>query len=133
MMKMKIFKNTKKIKNLISILFLLFSFMTLSTTAFAKHGDKNHSCLEEKCSVTENLSQEQKEKLLAIRREYFTELREIQEKFKSLRKEANHCMMNNDETRYEEVHDKMNELKLEREHIKQTYKRKINKILQKQY
>lgn len=115
-------------KKIIFTVFLLLSF-----TLFAKHnkdedifsGDKEKHVHE----YMENLSSEQKEKLLAIRHEYFTQLKDIQEKFRELRKEANHCMMNNNEMRYEEIHDKMNELKMQREEIKQNYKLKIGKIL----
>ncbi len=77
----------------------------------------------------EYLSAEQKEKLLSIRREYFTQLKDVQIQFRELRKEANLCMMNNDEIKYEKIHDKMNELKLHREQIKENYRRKIEKVL----
>lgn len=112
-------------KKIITGIFLLLSF-----TAAAKDENK-HMSKHEQYEQIENLSPEQKEKLLAIRREYFSELKVVQLRFRELRKEANHCMMNNDEIRYEKIHDEMNELKLQREKLKISYRKKINAILEK--
>ncbi len=109
-------------------------FIIISSVVMGKHND--HSLTDplknfrEKKNI-EALSPEQKDQLLILRGEYFAELKEIQENFRKLRKEANHCMMNNDEKKYEEVHDKMNELKIKREKIKQIYIKKINDVLKK--
>lgn len=103
------------------------AFILLSLTAAAEK-ESHHS---KKAEYIENLSTEQKEKLLSLKREYFSELKDIQIRFKELRKEANHCMMNNDETKYEKIHDEMNKLKLEREMLKQSYRVKIEKVLNK--
>ena len=73
---------------------------------------------------------EEKDKLLILRREYFIEIKKIQEKGKELRKEANECMIKNDEKRYEEIHDKMNELKFQREKAKENYRKKVKEILE---
>ncbi len=102
------------------------AFLLLSLTA--AENESHHS---KKAEYIENLSTEQKEKLLSLKREYFSELKDIQIKFKELRKEANHCMMNNDETKYEKIHDEMNKLKLERELLKQSYRVKVEKVLNK--
>ena len=115
------------------IIFAIFLLLSVAVSA-KNNSDENCSPNEREKRMhehLENLSPEQKEKLLAIRREYFSELKIVQEKFRELRKEANHCMMNNDEVKYEEIHDKMNELKMQREQIKQSYKTKINKVIYK--
>lgn len=39
-------------------------------------------------------------------------------------------MMKNDEEKYEEIHDRMNELKIEKKIIKENYSRKIDEVLQ---
>lgn len=113
-------------KKIILAVFILSSF-----AAAAKHIHKEADPLKnlEGHGHIESLSAEQKERLLTIRREYFTQLKDIQTQFRELRKEANHCMMNNDEGRYEEIHDKMNELKFQREQIKDNYRKKIEKVL----
>ena len=77
----------------------------------------------------ESLTTEQKDELLILRKEYFSELQEIQEEEKKLRKEANQYMMKNDEEKYEEIHDRMNELKIEKKIIKENYNKRIDEIL----
>lgn len=106
---------------------MVMVFIIISAAALGKHDDHNLPFKEGK--NMEALSPEQRDKLLLLRREYFSELKKIQEKFKELRKEANYCMMNNDENRYEKIHDKMNELKIEREKIKASYRKKIDEIM----
>lgn len=112
---------------------LIFAaFIFTACTIFAKHNEYTLTDplkdFREKKSI-EYLTADQKDKLLILRREYFRELKDIQEKVRELRKEANECMMNNDEKRYEEIHDVMNELKLKRELVKENYREQIDEIL----
>lgn len=111
-------------KKIILTVFVLSVF-----TAEAKYSKENDPLRHINEPHIEYLSAEQKEKLLSIRREYFTQLKDVQIQFRELRKEANLCMMNNDEIKYEKIHDKMNELKLHREQIKENYRKKIEKVL----
>ena len=109
---------------------LIFAaFIFTACTIFAKHNEYTLTDplkdFREKKSI-EYLTADQKDKLLILRREYFRELKDIQEKVRELRKEANECMMNNDEKRYEEIHDVMNELKLKRELVKENYREQID-------
>ena len=111
---------------------ILMAFVLTSCAVSGRHND--HTLTDplkdfrEKKSI-EYLTADQKDKLLILRREYFRELKDIQEKVRELRKEANECMMNNDEKRYEEIHDVMNELKLKRELVKENYREQIDEIL----
>lgn len=110
------------------LLFSFISFLTYGNSNLNKDNEIFKKLNNEK--EIETLTSTQKEKLLNLRKEYFSELKEIQIRFKNLRKEANHYMLNNDEKGYEEIHDKMNELKFEREYLKENYRKKIAEILE---
>lgn len=114
------------------LIIIVFIFMIYGLSAKDSDGFLSDFFREtgEKKSV-ESLTIEEKNELLILRQDYFQELKDIQENMKNLRKEANECMVNNDEKRYEEIHDKMNELKLKRELVKENHKKKVNEILKK--
>lgn len=111
---------------------ILMAFVLTSCAVSARHND--HTLTDplkefrEKRSI-ESLTAEQKDELLILRKEYFSELQSIQEEEKKLRKEANQYMMKNEEKKYEEIHDRMNELKLEKKIIKENYSKKIDEVL----
>lgn len=113
------------------IIFVFFILMSLSVNA--RHNDYTLTDplkdFRERKTI-EALTTEQKDELLILRKEYFSELQDIQEEEKKLRKKANEYMMKNDEEKYEEVHDRMNELKFEKKFIKEEYSRKIDEVLQ---
>ena len=112
---------------------ILMAFVLISCAVSGRHND--HTLTDplkefrEKKSI-ESLTTEQKDELLILRKEYFSELQDIQEEEKKLRKEANQYMMKNDEEKYEEIHDRMNELKVEKKIIKENYSRKIDEVLE---
>lgn len=111
---------------------ILMAFVLTSCAVSGRHND--HTLTDslkefrEKKSI-ESLTTEQKDELLILRKEYFSELQDIQEEEKKLRKEANQYMMKNDEEKYEEIHDRMNELKFEKKIIKENYNKRIDEIL----
>lgn len=111
---------------------ILMAFVLISCAVSGRHN--GHTLTDplkefrEKKSI-ESLTTEQKDELLILRKEYFSELQDIQEEEKKLRKEANQYMMKNDEEKYEEIHDRMNELKFEKKIIKENYNKRIDEIL----
>ncbi|WP_300356385.1 hypothetical protein [Fusobacterium sp.] len=115
-------------KKIVVLLFvMLVNILFATTNEYAYVSDPLRE-LKEKGQL-DSLTTEQKEKVLVLKKEYFLELKEIQEKVKDLRNEANESMINNDEKKYEEIHDKMNELKLKKELAKENYRKKIKEIL----
>lgn len=115
-------------KKIVVVLFIVLVNMLFATTNEYAYVSDPLRELKEKGQL-DSLTTEQKEKVLILKKEYFLELKEIQEKSKDLRNEANESMINNDEKRYEEIHDKMNELKLQKELVKENYRKKIKEIL----
>ncbi len=115
-------------KKIVVIIFIMLINILFATTIEYVYVFDPLIDLKEKGKL-DSLSIEQKEKILILKKEYFLELKEIQEKVKDLRTEANESMINNDEKKYEEIHDKMNELKLKKELVKENYKKKIKEIL----
>ena len=112
---------------------ILMFFVLISCLANA-NDDENSSMdllknFKDKKNI-EFLTSEQKDELLILRKEYFSELQDIQEEEKKLRKVANEYMMKNEEGKYEEIHDKMNSLKIKKEIIKENYRKKIEEILE---
>lgn len=112
---------------------ILMFFVLISCLANA-NDDENSSMdllknFKDKKNI-EFLTSEQKDELLILRKEYFSKLQVIQEEEKKLRKVANEYMMKNEEGKYEEIHDKMNSLKIKKEIIKENYRKKIEEILE---
>lgn len=114
-------------KRLTGIVFIFMSFAVIGASEslidyFNIFKDKEHVDL---------LNLEQKDKLLVIRKQYFKDLQILQEKSRELRKQANQYMIKNNEKEYEKIHDRMNNLKLEKKLLKEGYRKKIDEILKK--
>ena len=112
---------------------ILMFFVLISCLANANDNENSSMDLLKNFKDKKNiefLTSEQKDELLILRKEYFSKLQVIQEEEKKLRKVANEYMMKNEEGKYEEIHDKMNSLKIKKEIIKENYRKKIEEILE---
>lgn len=108
-------------------------FIVISCVIVGKSSDSIleffKDCKDKEC--IDLLDIEKKEKLLFLRRQYFSELRVLQEMSRELRKQANEYMVKNNESEYEKVYKKINMLKVQKKMLKEDYRKQIDQVLNK--